>query len=130
MRTSQKFLGWLAAAHNITFPMHWKHLVEYLQVRLSEPCVRGSLKLVHASCVFLQEAAGIQDRLTDAALHDVSKKELLASALPGKASASGSPKSNDTVSGFRRQWFVSGNADLLEGFILVAVASILGDAQI
>ena len=51
---------------------------------LSEPCVRGCVKLVHASFVFLQEVAGIQDKLTDAALYDVSRKELLASALPGK----------------------------------------------
>ena len=80
----QKFLGWLAAAHNVAFPVHWKHLVEYLQVRLSEPCVRRSLKLVHASFVFLQEIAGVQDKLTDAALYCVSRKELLASALPGK----------------------------------------------
>ena len=35
--------------------------------------------------MFLQEVAGVQDKLTDAAPHDVSRKELLASALPGKS---------------------------------------------
>ena len=84
VRAIKKFLGWLAAAHNVAFPTHWKHLVEYLQVRLSEPCVLGSLKLVHASFVFFQEIASVQDKLTDAALYDVSRKELLASALPRK----------------------------------------------
>ena len=77
VRTTQKFIGWLIAAHQISFPNHWRQLTEYLQVRNSEPCVRGALKLVHSSCVFLQEVAGIEDA--------VSLKELMAQASPGKA---------------------------------------------
>ena len=46
VRSIRKFLEWLSAAHYVAFPVHWKQLVEYLQVRLSEFCVRGSLKLV------------------------------------------------------------------------------------
>ena len=68
VRSVQKFLGWLIAAHGIKFPNHWRQLIEYLQVRYSEPCVRGSLKLVHSSYIFLQEVAGIEDKLTDTAL--------------------------------------------------------------
>ena len=49
VRSVQKFLGWLIASQGITFPTHWRQLTEYLQVRYSEPCVRGSLKLVHSS---------------------------------------------------------------------------------
>ena len=49
VRSVQKFLGWLVASHGVNFPVHWRQLTEYLQVRYSEPCVRGSLKLVHSS---------------------------------------------------------------------------------
>ena len=82
VRAAKKFLGWIATAHNVASPIHWKQLVEYLQVRLSEPCVRGALKATHRSYLFLQEAAGVSEKLTDSALYDVSKKELLAAALP------------------------------------------------
>ena len=84
VRVVLKFLSWLALAHNLAYPAHWRHLIECMQVRLSEPCVRGSLKLIHLSYIFMQEVAGVDDRLTDAALFDVTKRELPASAFPGK----------------------------------------------
>ena len=37
VRALQKFLSWLALAHNLTFFVHWRQLVEYMQVLLSEP---------------------------------------------------------------------------------------------
>ena len=85
VRSVQKFLGWLVASHGITFPSHWRQLTEYLQVRYSEPCVRGSLKLVHSSYIFLQEVAGIEDKFTDSAMYAVSLKELMSQASPGRA---------------------------------------------
>ena len=84
VRSVQKFLGWLIASHGISFPVHWRQLTEYLQVRYSEPCVRGSLKLVHSSYVFLQEVAGIEDKLTDSAMYVVALKELMSQSIPGK----------------------------------------------
>ena len=66
-------------------PNHWRQLTEYLQVRYSEPCVRGALKHVHSSYIFLQEVAGIEVKLTDTAMYAVSLKELMAQASPGKA---------------------------------------------
>ena len=39
----------------VTFPVHWRQLTEYAQVRLSEPCVRYSLKLLNNSFLFQQE---------------------------------------------------------------------------
>ena len=96
VRAIKKFLRWLAAAHNVEFPTHWKHLVEYLQVRLSEPCVRGSLKLVHASFVFFQEIAGVQDRLTDAAFARCLPKRITCICSSTEASATGSTLLNDT----------------------------------
>ena len=85
VRSVQKFLGWLVASHGISFPIHWRQLTEYLQVRYSEPCVRGSLKLVHSSYIFLQEVAGIEDKLTDSAMYAVSLKELMSQAAPGRS---------------------------------------------
>ena len=84
VRSVQKFLGWLIASHGFTFPAHWLQLTEYLQVRYSEPCVRGSLKLVHSSYIFLQEVAGVEDKLTDSAMYAVSLKELMSQASPGR----------------------------------------------
>ena len=84
VRSVQKFLGWLVASHGIGFPVHWRQLTEYLQVRYSEPCVRGSLKLVHSSYIFLQEVAGIEDKLTDSAMYVVALKELMSQASLGQ----------------------------------------------
>ena len=84
VRSVQKFLGWLIASHGISFPVHLRQLTEYLQVRYSEPCVRGSLKLVHSSYIFLQEVAGVEDKLTDSAMYVVALKELMSQASPGK----------------------------------------------
>ena len=49
VRALQKFLSWLALAHNLTFPVKWRQLVDHMQVRLS---VRGSLKLIHLSYIY------------------------------------------------------------------------------
>ena len=84
VRSVQKFLGWLVASHGVGFPVYWRQLTEYLQVRYSEPCVRGSLKLVHSSYIFLQEVAGIEDKLTDSSMYVVALKELMSQAIPGK----------------------------------------------
>ena len=84
VRSVQKFLGWLIASHGVSFPVHWRQLTEYLQVRYFEPCVRGSLKLVHSSYIFLQEVAGIEDKLTDSSMYVVALKELMSQAIPGQ----------------------------------------------
>ena len=59
---------------------------EYLQVRLAEPCVRGALEHTHTlSCyIFLQEVAGLSIKPTDEALHVVTRKEIMVSALPSR----------------------------------------------
>ena len=59
VRGVQKFWGWLAAAHGISFPDSWLHYSYYVQVRLAEPCVRGALKRAHSCYIFLQEVAGV-----------------------------------------------------------------------
>ena len=67
-RVIQKFMGWQIAARGVSFPTNWNGSSSiFNQVRKSEPCVRGALKLVHSSYIFSQEVAGIEDKLTDAA---------------------------------------------------------------
>ena len=42
------------------------------------------MKLVHSSYIFLQEVAGIEDKLTDSSMYVVALKELMSQAIPGK----------------------------------------------
>ena len=42
------------------------------------------MKLVHSSYIFLQEVAGVEDKLTDSAMFAVSLKELMSQASPGR----------------------------------------------
>ena len=58
VRGVQKFLGWLAAAHNLAFPDCWRHYSEFLQVRLAEPCVRGALSTPIRAMCFSRRSQG------------------------------------------------------------------------
>ena len=82
VRGVQKFLGWVAAAHRLSFLDSKRHYSGYLQVRLAEPCVRGALKHTHSCYIFLQEVAGVSIKHTDEALYVVTRKEIMVSALP------------------------------------------------
>ena len=72
VRGVKRFLSWLALRYELTYPTALK-LTEYLQVRLQEPCNRGSLKGSYHSRVFLESVAGgsPQDRFTDSQLCNV-----------------------------------------------------------
>ena len=59
-------------------------MTEYLQARQSEPCCRGALKNTHNAFTFLEEAAAVEDRLTQRALYGTVYKEILATATPGR----------------------------------------------
>ena len=102
-----------------------------MQVRLSEPCVRGSLKLAHLSFVFLQEVAGVEEKMTDAALYDVTKKELVARiGLAWKRTSSGSSFPCGVVGCSGRECDGGGNTGILEGHVVVEVAPVLGDSTL
>ena len=64
--TRRDHQAWLAINHGVTYPTDQSHLTDFLQVRLSEPCNRGSLKITHESFVFLDIFTGTeaQQRLT------------------------------------------------------------------
>ena len=59
--------------------------MEYLRVRLGEPCNRGSLRNAHEALVFLEEAAAVPtgQRSTGMSLYAVRYKDLLSRALLG-----------------------------------------------
>ena len=86
MRNIRHFLAWLAINHGVTYSTDQSHLTAFLQVRLSEPCNRGSLKITHESFVFLDIVSGAeaQQRLTASQLYLSIYCELLSKALPGK----------------------------------------------
>ena len=82
VRTIRKFLVWLAAAHELAYPSSHLQLIEYMQIRHSEPCPRGSLKLTHVAFVFLEELSGVREKFTEVPLYLSAKKELMATS-PG-----------------------------------------------
>ena len=68
------------------YPTRQTHLTDFMQVRLSEPCNRGSLKLVHESFIFLDIVSGLEPslRLTSSQLYITIYREFMTKALPGK----------------------------------------------
>ena len=60
VRNIRHFLAWLAINQAVTYPTDQSHLTDFLQVRLSEPCNRGSLKITHESLIFLGIVSGIE----------------------------------------------------------------------
>ena len=105
VRSVQKFFCWLFVSHGINFPDHWRQLTEYLQVRYSEPCVRGSLKLVHSSYIFLQEVAGVEDKLTDSAMYAVSLRGTHVSSKPREDRRVRHPGSQRYCLRLLRKWY-------------------------
>ena len=87
VRAAKKYLSWLAVSAEVAFPTQVVHLTGFLESRHSEPCSRGALKSAHQSMVFLEDVAGIEERLTTNALYTVVYKELLSTSQP-----SGVPK--------------------------------------
>ena len=86
VRNIRHFLAWLAINHGITYSTEQTHLTDFMQVRLSEPCNRGSLKLMYESFIFLDIVSGLEPRLhlTSSQLYITIYRELMTKALPGK----------------------------------------------
>ena len=59
MRAIRRFLTWLAMNHGLIFPEEASQYVEYLRVKLAEPCNRGALSNIHRAHVFLNEVSGV-----------------------------------------------------------------------
>ena len=50
---------WLATSHQVPFPSVEEHMLDYLELKVQEPCNRVALKVVHQSLVHLEEIAEI-----------------------------------------------------------------------
>ena len=61
-------------------------MIEFLQVRHSEPCARGAIRLTHAALVFMEEFGGVPERFSSNLLYASIKKELMATSLGSKES--------------------------------------------
>ena len=85
VRAAKKYLGWLAVADDAAFPTEVSHLTGFLEPRHSEPCNRGALKAAHQCMAFLEDVAGVEEKLTTNTLYTVVYKELLSTAQPGRA---------------------------------------------
>ena len=86
LQSRQGDISLLGAGRRASYPTKQTHLTDFMQVRLSEPCNRGSLKLVHESFIFLDIVSGLEPslRLTSSQLYITIYRELMTKALPGK----------------------------------------------
>ena len=75
-RTPRKYVTWHASGFSVSFPSEVSHVVEYHQLKLSEP---------HQAMCFFEEVCGVKemDRFTNNAIYLLAKREVLAAALPG-----------------------------------------------
>ena len=71
VRASKKYLAWLAVSADVAFPSEVSHLTGFVESRHSEPCHRGALKAAHQCMAFLEDVAGIDEKLTTNALYTV-----------------------------------------------------------
>ena len=76
----------LAMAHELPYPTSYMHMVEFLQVQHSEPCVRGAIRLTHAAFVFMEELSGVPERFSSNPLYVSIKKELMATSQGSRES--------------------------------------------
>ena len=81
----RRFLSWLATSHQVPFPTSEEHILDYLEIKVQEPCTRSALKAVHQSLVYLEEISEISPaaRLTVKPRYSNLFAELLSQTRPG-----------------------------------------------
>ena len=104
-----------------SFPSEVFHLTEFLQTRHSEPCNRGSLKVAHNSFIFLEETAGVEQKLSQQALYGTVYKELL--ARPSHTASSEAPSRTRRGTRARRAFLPS-------SVLVVDSSAVLGNALV
>ena len=85
---------------------------------------------IDLSYIFMQDVAGVEDRLTDAALCDVTKREVASICVTWETASPSSSFSCDHSCSARGQRRFPGYADIFESLVLVDVASILGNSAL
>ena len=88
VRMARRYLAWLSVNYKVTFPNCVEHSTEFLKVRVSEPCNRGTVRNAHRGFGFLDETAGVtpEDSVTRNPLYSVIFHEMLKKAIPGEPS--------------------------------------------
>ena len=84
----RRYLLWLAQSFRLTFPEQEERYLDYLALRVQEPCTRCTLKCVHQSFVYPEEVSEIEPhrRVTVRPRYSNMLAELLSRTLPGSPS--------------------------------------------
>ena len=84
----RRYFLWLAQSFRLPFPEQEEHYLDYLALRVQEPCTRCTLKCVHQSFVYLEEVSEIEPhrRVTVRQRYSNMLAELLSRTLPGSPS--------------------------------------------
>ena len=69
----RSFLSWLATSHQVPFPTIEEHILDYLEIKVQEPCTRSALKATKALCSWKSLRLGFRSDLG----------ELLSKTRPG-----------------------------------------------
>ena len=80
-----QYFAWLASSHQVPFLCVEEHVLDFLELKVQEPCTRVSLKVVHQSLVYLEEISEIspEARLTVRPRYSNLLAELLYQTKPG-----------------------------------------------
>ena len=81
----RRYFTWLATSHQVPFPSTEEHMLDYLELKVQEPCTRVALKVVHQSLVYLEVISEISPdaRLTVRPRYSNLLAELLSQTKPG-----------------------------------------------
>ena len=81
----RRYFTWLASSYRVPFPCVEEHVLDYLELKVQEPCTRVSLKVVHQTLVYLEEISEIspEARLTVRPRYSNLLAELLSQTKPG-----------------------------------------------
>ena len=60
VRVVRRFFVWLAHSYQVPFPVLEEHFLDYLALRVQEPCTRNVLKCTHEGFVFLEEVSELK----------------------------------------------------------------------
>ena len=80
----RRYFTWLATSHQVPFPSAEEHMLDFLELKVQEPCTRVALKVVHQSLVYLEEISEISPaaRLTVRPRYSNLFAELLSQTRP------------------------------------------------
>ena len=85
MHALRRYFCWLATSHQVPFPSVEEHMLDFLELKVQEPCSRVALKEAHQSLVYLEKISEISPaaRLTVRPRYSDLLAELLSQTKPG-----------------------------------------------